>query len=214
MHYFHRIVVEAEDEDGAISASEEALESYQDTAFDYHTVGGRWDKQLGGYNVIRYTEHSDVFRQQLEEAAAAQNAEYLRFTRMVSGKPFTLEEVPSHITSDLEKLGESHGAAASRSEEWLARSNESLREDHAKMQALLTSPSLAQAEAGDMMSAFYLKALAKLVGGDYTSDSHFLHATVDGDRTASPANLLALIAEDANHKELQDLWMVGYDLHN
>lgn len=221
MHYMHRIVVLADDEDEAVSLAEVAIEPYGDgKVWDWYTVGGRWSGHFKGKNALRYTDDPKLFAEEVEAAYDNQNEDYLRYRRMVSREPFTQSDVPEHITSELEKLGESQGSISDRSREWVDRNNEQLAKDHEGVKAVLGSASLAEAwdaEEKHSLASYYLKKMTLLVDGSYTSDSHFLDAREDGWITANTRGLQDYIREtefDGRTEELERLWMVVIDMHN
>jgi hypothetical protein len=219
MHYMHRVVVVADDEDEAIAMAEGSVEPYQGPVWDWYTVGGRWNGALNGKNALRYTDDPKLFAEEVEAAYKAQNADYLRYRRMVSGEPFTQADVPEWITSELEKLGESQGSISDRSQAWIDGSNESLKKDHEGVKAVLGSASLSEAwdaGAGRWLASHYLKKMTQLVDGSYTSDSHFFDGR-DGEQTSKTRRLQDYIREtefDGRTEELERLWMVVIDMHN
>ncbi len=207
-HYFHRVVVEAGDEHEAEANAEGAIEGYGDgRVWDWYAVGGRWDGALGGKNVIRYIDDPKLFLVQLKQAFNSQNSAYLEVQRALQGIPYTADDAPEWLQSDLEDLSESHGELTEKTQRWVEMRNQALQKDHDDITKLLNASSLGEVPSN--FAGYRLRELTKLVDGCYMSASYFF----DGiDHTASPIRLIKLIEEDT--RILNDLWMVGMDLHN
>jgi hypothetical protein len=223
MHYFHRIVVIAENEEEAKQEAESAIKPFgEGDVWDWYTVGGRWSGALSGGDAISLLHHREEFIDQLKKVAASQSAEVDRVSRVLSGRMYGPEDVPDWSTKDVEKLAEADGGVSGRTREWLDRNNEMLKKDSAEMQQLLGARTLhALHEAQRGLAEYRLRQFLKYGKGAYQSNSYFLDARNYGEHTANPLHLLYAIEEkeplDPWRESSFDeglVWMVGIDLHN
>lgn len=215
MHFLHRIVVKASDEESAVAEATDALEPFAGKVYDYFSVGGRWNGHFQGKNVISCEADLPQFKAQMAEVYEGQNAELLRIQRSITRRLYTPADVPNHITSPMEKVSEVNGYVTPASQAWLDRMNQDVEREHEEMKSLLNLKSIREATHGAGMGEYHLRMYLSLATGRYIDSSHFYDAP---EESASPVRLLVLLegADGAGPLDcdLEGLWMVAMDLHN
>jgi len=165
MHTLHLILVQAEDEEDAITTVISILDSLPEGQWwDWYEVGGRWNDCLDGKNAMP-SNHPD-FDTILKNINEQQNRTFRELTACATGRTVTEDEIPDTI----------FGLPVSDKTFTTGRINEQNSGYAATIQEMLHADSLDEARDIpfiDQMAFWHLGKLVKLVTDSWFSDSWY-----------------------------------------
>lgn len=197
MHYVSFLAVEADNQEQALSAAHTFMEGYENQAYDWYVVGGRWSGACGGDDLVCAGESRSVFDEVIERAVRARNQSFNEARQHLFG-PDPRVELP------FEDGGDDEG---SERETMMERVWGSYRETSNYFAKIINGTSIPETRGAEIhMVGYYLRRLSEAVDGGYGTHSYFY------DTVAHTNGVAALYDRVAISPEKQ--WIVTLDLHN
>jgi hypothetical protein len=208
MHYRHVIMVEASSPEDAIEAAEEGIAPYgMGEVWDYYIVGGRWEGNLNGRNVVCLADDQETFMQALIALRAEQQEEFLRLRRRLKGdEP---GPPPEWLNNPLETLSESGGLVTERTRRWMEIESVNIARVNGLWKTLMTCENL-DAVDGNESGLWDINKFLDLVRGKYTSSSMFFWTN----ETSARASAAIEYVNKLEDKDKARMYLVVMDLHN
>jgi len=184
--------VEADSSQEAIQAAESFLEAYENHAYDWYVIGGRWSGACAGADFICAGTSRSAFDTTVEKAVAARDQHFNSVRQQIFGPD------PRVRISD-EGTG-SDGTVAREDRIW-----DSYRATSAEMLQVANKTTTPH-EREYAMLGHYLREMSEILTGYYGSNSYFY------DTVAMSTGTELLYERVAARADRQ--WVVVVDLHN
>lgn len=196
MHYLSILAVEASTKEEAISNVADFLDPYQDHAYDWYVVGGRWSGVCGGNDLVCAGENRRVFDEVMERARRAMDREFNRMRQKLVGPDPRISG--ADVFGEIDENGSEGEAIANRMWEAYKESSRQFSE----MVRSVKTPT-----GGEYtMLGYTLEQLGRYLMGRFDAHSYFY------DTVAHSNHPEYLIERVVSNPEKQ--WLVAVDLHN
>jgi len=192
MHYVSFLAVEADTSQEAIQAAESFLESYENHAYDWYVIGGRWSGACAGADFVCAGNSRSAFDATVETAVAARDRHFNSVRQEIFGPDPRVRisdegAVSDEVTEREDRLWDSYRATSS---EMLQIANKTTT-PHGREYAML---------------GYCLREMSDILTGCYGSNSYFY------DTVAISNGTEFLYERVAARPDRQ--WLVVVDLHN
>lgn len=197
MHFLTFLAVEADDSSEAIAAGEAFLEPYQDVAYDWYVVGGRWSGIAGGDDVVCAGDNYAIFTSLVERGMEARDREFNLSRQHLIGPD-------ARMRVDEPWFGV--GDDSERREAYEREVLDQYRDDAQAFQQMLQSIHAPQKDGELARLGYHLWKMSRMLDGSFDSDSHFY------DTVAMRGDAREVLERVSVHAARQ--WIVVVDMHN
>lgn len=198
MHYVSFLAVEADNQEQALAAAHAFMEGYENHAYDWYVVGGRWSGACGGSDLVCAGDSRSIFDEVVERAVRARDQSFNEARQHLFGPDPRVEFSSGH--------GED-GEDDSHRENMMERIWGAYRETSNHFTKIINGTSVPELRTGEVnMIGYYLRRLSEAIDGSFGTHSYFY------DTVAYSNGVAALYDRVAENPDKQ--WIVTLDLHN